>query len=599
MKKNTDSSNKSRRTFLQYTGLTATGAMFGSRAGAVPFELSQASSAGWNVEADIVVVGSGAAGCSAGIFAKEMGADVLMLEKTSVFGGTTLKSGGVFWVPNNAIMRRAGIEDPKEDAVRYMLRLSFPQKYNIDSERYGVSKSEYELIELVYDEGYKTIDELTSLGVVDPIPWIGWDGKPYPDYFSHLPENKAPRGRALVPKYPSPNDPRNGTGLGNGAELIRQLRFALESRNVSIKMGKPVERVITNKNSEVVGLEVQPRTGETVYVRAKKAVVFASGGYTHNIEYRQNFLRGPIYGGCAAPGSEGDFIKVAGACGAAMGNLNNAWWAQQALELALEISSTPDSIWAIPGDSMVQVNKYGRRFANEKFPYNERTQAHFLWDPVKAEYPNLISFIIFDRECVRKYGGYHPLPGDKLEAAPEYVIRGEDFASLVSAISERLSKIKNKIGGFELDKNFGENLYETIRRFNEMARQGKDLDFHRGELAVEANFHYLYLKMTNAVAPDVRYPNKLMQPFSDHGPYFCVLACAGTLDTKGGPKVNKAMQVIDTYGEKISGLYAAGNCTAHPAGQAYWAGGATIGSALTMGRIAGINAAKEEVKPVE
>ena len=48
-------------------------------------------------EADIIVVGSGAAASSAALFAYEKGAKVIMVEKRARPNGTTEKSGGVFW----------------------------------------------------------------------------------------------------------------------------------------------------------------------------------------------------------------------------------------------------------------------------------------------------------------------------------------------------------------------------------------------------------------------------------------------------------------------------------------------------------------------
>jgi 3-oxosteroid 1-dehydrogenase len=73
--------------------------------------LSAASVTSWDREADIVVVGSGAAASAAAITAHTAGASVLMLEKAPVLGGTTAKSGGGFWIPNNFRLREKGIDD--------------------------------------------------------------------------------------------------------------------------------------------------------------------------------------------------------------------------------------------------------------------------------------------------------------------------------------------------------------------------------------------------------------------------------------------------------------------------------------------------------
>src|SRR3712207_8702653 len=57
--------------------------------------------------------------------------------------------------------------------------------------------------------------------------------------------------------------------------------------------------------------------------RARKAVIFATGGFTHDPELRRNFLSVPVYGGCAAVSNEGDFIRIAGPLGVQLGNMRS------------------------------------------------------------------------------------------------------------------------------------------------------------------------------------------------------------------------------------------------------------------------------------
>src|SRR6266404_1092724 len=107
----------------------------------------------WDGEYDIIVVGSGAAGFSSAIAASHLGAKVVILEKGTYVGGTTLVSGGVSWIPNNSIMRARGLEDPRKDAIKYMAKYSWPHLYNPDDEKLGLTDHDFAMISAYYDSG--------------------------------------------------------------------------------------------------------------------------------------------------------------------------------------------------------------------------------------------------------------------------------------------------------------------------------------------------------------------------------------------------------------------------------------------------------------
>lgn len=69
---------------------------------------------------DWVVVGSGGASMCSALRMREAGKSVLILEKTEYVGGTTARSGGVMWIPNNPFMKRDGVNDSFEQALLYL-----------------------------------------------------------------------------------------------------------------------------------------------------------------------------------------------------------------------------------------------------------------------------------------------------------------------------------------------------------------------------------------------------------------------------------------------------------------------------------------------
>ncbi|MDF0545835.1 FAD-dependent oxidoreductase [Sphingobium sp. H39-3-25] len=403
----------SRRHFIVAAGgglpLTA------SAAAAVMFSSSTAyAMGGWDHEADVVVVGTGAAGCAAALYAHEAGASVLMLEKGAGFGGTTALSGGIFYIANNAVMRAAGLEDPREDCIRYWVRTAYADQYNPSAPFYGIAENEFRLIETLYDEGDKVLDKMIALKCLDPMQWTDWTGAAFPDYYPHLPENKAPRGRALVCR-----DRKTGKAAPRGMEFIGQLKVGIDARKIPALMRTRATRLVLNGKREVVGLEATTSDGKTVTVRARKSVIFGSGGFTHNRELRTQ-LRGPVFSGCGPVTNEGDFVQIGGSVGAKLANMTNAWWYPQILELALRTTATGLSGGNSSGDSMLMVNKHGDRILNEKVRYPDRTQVHFHWDESAKDYRNLIIFMIFDQRTRDLYAQDAPIPSK--DATPAWLL---------------------------------------------------------------------------------------------------------------------------------------------------------------------------------
>src|ERR671931_103963 len=265
------------------------------RASAAP----AAADAPFDVEADIVVVGGGGGGLPASLFARWLGDEVVLLEKAPELGGTARKAAFWYWVPNNAQMRDLGIPDREDDFLRYVARLSRPDRYDPDSPTLGLDDWEYALCRAIYESAAPAAELLRERGAL-----------PYrhcadvPDYWSELPEDKAPTGRVLVPEGARES-------MSDGGEVgVQTMSEAAARDGVDIRTGHRVQRLVVSDGA-VVGVEASVPGAGTLRVRARKAVIFASGGFTHDVEMRRAFLSQPVYGGCGALTNEGDFIRIA------------------------------------------------------------------------------------------------------------------------------------------------------------------------------------------------------------------------------------------------------------------------------------------------
>ncbi|HUG49065.1 MAG TPA: FAD-dependent oxidoreductase [Candidatus Limnocylindria bacterium] len=520
-------------------------------------------------EVDVVVVGAGGGGFPAALYSRWLGNEVVVLEKAAEVGGTAKKAAFWYWVPNNEAMKSAGMADTKEDFLRYVARLSRPQAYDANDPKLGLSDWDYDLCEAIYDNASEATQQLSQKNV---LPYIHCAA--VPDYWSEIPEDKAPYGRVLLPDGARPT-------MSDGGEVaVRRFAEAAQRDGVDVLASHRVQRALTDPSGRVVGVEATRADGSRAAFRARKGVIFATGGFTHNVELRRNFLNVPVYGGCAAPTNEGDFVYIASALGAQLRNMNYAWMCPVSLEKAVKQDPSLIGMFSVAGDSMIWVNKTGRRMVNEKLQYNELAQTFFSWDGINCEYPNLVQIQVWDQRsqdhsASDEYGRLIVPPGED----DSHVIKGETLDELATNIGRRLERYESVTGGLRLSDDFADNLRQSIERFNGYARTGVDEEHHRGERPVQFLFN-------GNVKEEPDSPNVTMYPISESGPYYAALVAGGTLDTKGGPKTNRHGQVVNDQDEPIPGLYGVGNCVASASAQAYWAGGATLGPILAFAYLA-------------
>lgn len=563
-------SRVSRRGFLAAGGVALSAA--GSLVRAEP---GTRDSSGEIREVDVVVVGSGAAATSAAITAAASGGRVVQLEKAPVTGGTSAKSGGAIWIPNNFWLRQRGIEDPRQPFLAYCAQYSFPHLFDPDSKSLGLDQNTYDLLAAFYDNAAPMLDWMMRIGAIKVAKPEG-----IPDFYDYGPLdgwNRVPKGRGLFQQ-------RDDGSVGFGAELMHRMSTKARSLGVETLTEHEATQLLIDAAGSVVGVEAR-NSGGTVAFSARRGVIFGTGGFTYNRSMLNLHMKEPVFGGCGVPTNTGDFVALAGAIGAKLGNMAGAWRSQIVLEEAVQYVTVPSPMWIPPGDSMIMVNRHGRRFVNEKRNYHDRARAHGAYDANVPEFPNQLGFVVYDQRNAELYAGSHPFPSEP--TGSDFVIRAENLPALADAIAERLRGLTTVTGGVTLGSDFKETLAATVARFNQFARNGRDEDFGRGDQPYDIEVAPSYSpRVPVARWKDTAGPNPVLYPLAEVGPYYAIIAAPGTLDTNGGPVIDKHGRVLRHDGTPIKGLYGAGNCVASPSHDAYYAAGVTLGLGLTFGYLA-------------
>jgi succinate dehydrogenase/fumarate reductase flavoprotein subunit len=541
----------------------------------------------WNLDADVLVIGTGGAGLAAAIAAHDAGAKVLVVEKTAKVGGTTAVSGGVLWVPNNHHMAEVGIADSREEALAYTKRLAS-------------GRSDDQLIERFLDTApavVRYLEERTPLRFKAIAR--------YPDYHPEFWGGKL-GGRSLDPGLFDTNllgawkdKLRRSAVFGAtamtvteatewgvfskplelpfkllaerykkglvcyGAALAGGLLAALLERKVELMLGVRARELLM-EGDRVVGLRAE-QGGSEIFVRAGRGVILATGGFEWSQALAAQFLGGTVTHPNSPPANEGDGLRMAMALGADLGNMSEAWWCPSVVIPGEEYDGRPLSrgdfaVRSLPHS--VLVNRRGQRFVNEAQNYNDMMKPFFAFDPVSYDRPNLPAFLVVDQAFRDKYMLLTLLPG---MPSPPWLPQ-----------ADTLSELARKIG---VD---ADGLAAAVRRFNGFALEGKDRDFARGESAYDR----FYGDPEHAPNPNL---GTIEKP-----PFYAMEVFPGAIGTKGGPKVDLSAQVLKVYGEPLRGLYAAGNVMAGVTGPGYPGAGSTIGTAMTFGFLAARHAATQK-----
>ncbi|MAG34174.1 MAG: FAD-binding dehydrogenase [Deltaproteobacteria bacterium] len=530
----------SRRRFL---GGAASGLALGTAGALGCAPSSSPEPARWDLETDVVLVGTGT-GLVGGLTAAVAGAEVVALEKRSIVGGSTGHSGGVAWIPNNNVMRAENIEDSRERALTYLTHLA-------------QSQADPELLEAFVDAGPEMADFVQAHSSIEwRVSTIMGDNA---DYHPEWP-GALQRGRSIEPVV-------EREGLF-GPELIEYLRRGFEAAGGRVLTETPVERLVLREREdgvrEVIGVEAR-RDGAPFFVLARRGVHLAAGGFEWDFDMKRHFLRGPTPYTLGAGGNTGDGVRMAMAAGADLRNMNEIWGisvykgeAEPAVEHRMGATLNAELEKRSAGS--IVVNTRGERFQDEAADYDSTWRSYHTWENWgEMGYRNLPAFLLFDAKPRRNGRIAGAGPDDPLP----------DFVSEAASLGELAEKL-----GID-----AQGLTRTVARFNVYAAELRDPDFHRGESSYD---RYGQADKGITLAP------------LDEPPFFGAEISAADLGTCGGARVNGRAQVLDPFGQAIPGLFASGNnAGVGSPGSSYGGGGGTIGPAMAFAYLAGRELAKQ------
>ena len=564
--------------------------------------MSVSSGGPGNTEFDVVVVGSGAAGLTAALAARRSGARVLVIEKAAVFGGNSALSGGAVWVPNNRVLREAGVADTPEDAARYLASLAGDVPVEL---RDAFLRSGPEAIDFLLDntpvrfrwmKGYADYHPENPGGAprgrsIEPIPIevgpLGEDmlklrprmagvlpGGMYMTasnlHYVHM-MTRTWRGRVMATRIgfrTAMNNLRRRKVKALGEALIAGMVMALRDQGVPLWLSTPLTELVTT-GGRVTGVVVE-RNGVLTTLTARKGVVLASGGFEHNEALREQYQPAPVAAEWSAGAKEntGDGIIAGQDVGASVALMDESWWGPTVVlpgrppfHLLAE-RNTPGSLI---------VNGVGQRFVNECTPYVDFV--HRVHEQHAKGPSHVPCYLVFDQRARRRYPFIGIPPGKPF---PAEWMKSPSFSKASS-----LEELARQIGVPE------ESLVNTVKRFNYLARVGRDEDFGRGDSIYDRYYG----------DPTIE-PNPTLGEI-DAAPYYAVALRPGDLGTKGGLQIDASARVIDAAnGAPIEGLYAAGNCSASVMGRDYPGAGGTLGPAITFGYLAGKTAASSLSGPL-
>lgn len=579
-------------------------------------------------EFDYVVVGSGSGAMVAALVMADAGKSALVLEKTDQFGGTTARSGGAMWIPNNRFMKQDGIEDSTEKAMTYLDNLAEEDtdspaatherrlRYVEEAPRmidyvssHGVRLTRTDFWPDYYDNRpggrrdsrsvFSEVFDLKELGEWSDKVRVGLIPQPVnlADFLPLSQEKKKKLASRLtimlgsmdlgqMMKLPWFKSQLSGflmmlrvafkwlfgklagkRYVGAGVALQGQMLKAALNAGTDVRLNAPVNELLF-EGEKVVGV-VTEKDGKPWRVGARLGVLVNAGGFSHNQAMRDEYIPGTKNEWTsAAEGDTGEMIQEMMRNGAAVAQMDARVGSQITTMPGYEQMMVKPSMQATTGKPhCILVDQTGVRYQTEGGSYSAYCRGMLERNKTVPAIP---SWAIFDERILTDYMFAGGMPGDGIHKAPAWVESGfMKKADTLESLAEQL----------DMDPA---TLSATVSRFNGFVDKGVDEDFHRGESHYDDWLGDRFRESSTSLGR------------IEKAPFYAAPVVPGDMTTYGGVMTDSDARVLREDGSVIGGLYATGVSTASVMGQTYPGGGASVGPGMTFGYIAARHAAGVE-----
>ncbi|MCW2529279.1 MAG: hypothetical protein JWM76_4139 [Pseudonocardiales bacterium] len=443
----------------------------------------------WNDQVDFLSIGSGIGGLSGAIVAHDWGLSAMVMEKAPTVGGVTSYSYGEMWVGGNHLQAGVGIEDSAERAFNYIKTLGMGyaddaliRNLCVHSQivlRYFEEKAglEWRMIRGFSDYYYPENPDAAAEGrfleaAPFPAATLGpeWQAKTHtapqtPSGVTHAemflqggPANMSGWDMSLIEQRRADDVRTLGPGLA--ATLVKQVL----DRGVPILTATAAEELITDEAGRVVGVQAR-RDGQQYFVKARRGVLIAAGGYDWNTQAHLTYDLIPDVKSATVPTVTGDGIALGAGVGARL--------AQVPVPTTIGFhlpgeTNAGEPLWRFGGVELgvphsIMVNRRGRRFGDESFSRSIAFALKVI-DGGTQEHVNYPFWVIQDSQAREKYNFGSIKAGDEFP---------EGFAIVADTLRELAQKTGIDSDGLEAE----------VERFNGYVITGIDPDFRRGEKA--------------------------------------------------------------------------------------------------------------------